>query len=139
MSNILNLIGITIFGVWLLASRSKNKNKNKQTLNEETLDDEEIRKNTVCKFDDEKLSQQDFENIVVRNCRRIKRVYNVNVEGSVVSAKFQSQSGITSWSFVIDFNDYGKITGRYWISTTNKNSEIPRAIANMVKESIEQL
>lgn len=130
MGKFLNILGVAALGTGLLMLRNKNK---------EALAEEERRKNTVCKFDDEKLSQKEFENIVVQICKHIKRINNINVNGPIINGTVRSQSGISSWKFIIDFNDYGKITGRYWIFSNNKDSVIPTAIANMVKEHIEEL
>lgn len=130
MGKFLNILGVTALGAGLLVLRNKNK---------EVLEEEERRKNTVCKFDDEILSQKEFENIVIQNCKRIKRINNITVNGPIINGTVRSQSGISSWEFTIDFNDYGKITGRYWIFSNNKDSVIPTAIANMVKEHIEEL
>lgn len=130
MGKFLNILGVAALGTGLLVLRNKNK---------EALAEEERRKNTVCNFDDEKLSQKEFENIVIQNCKRIKRINNITVNGPIINGTVRSQSGISSWGFTIDFNDYGKITGRYWIFSNNKDSVIPTAIANMVKEHIEEL
>lgn len=130
MGKFLNILGVAALGTGLLVLRNKNK---------EALEEEERRKNTVCKFDDEKLSQKEFENFIIQNCKRIKRINNITVNGPIINGTVRSQSGISSWEFTIDFNDYGKITGRYWIFSNNKDSVIPTAIANMVKEHIEEL
>lgn len=130
MGKFLNILGVAALGTGLLVLRNKNK---------EALEEEERRKNTVCKFDDEKLSQKEFENFIIQNCKRIKRINNITVNGPIINGTVRSQSGISSWEFTIDFNDYGRITGRYWIFSNNKDSVIPTAIANMVKEHIEEL
>lgn len=130
MGKFLNILGVAALGTGLLVLKNKNK---------EAFAEEERRKNTVCEFDDENLSQKEFENIVIQNCKHIKRINNINVNGPIINGTVRSQSGISSWKFIIDFNDYGKITGRYWIFSNNKDSVIPTAIANMVKEHIEEL
>lgn len=130
MSKFLKVISVAAIGAGLLMVRRKNK---------EAIAEEERRKNTVCKFDDEKLSRKDFENIVIQNSKHIKRISSINVNGPIINGTVRSQSGISSWDFTIDFNDYGEITGQYWIFSDNEDSEIPKAIANMVKEHIEQM
>lgn len=47
-----------------------------------------------------------------------------------------SQSGISEWEFELDFNDYGKITGSYWIYSDNYDSMIPKALGNSIQEEI---
>ena len=47
-----------------------------------------------------------------------------------------SQSGISEWDFELDFNDYGKITGTYWISSDNYDSMIPETLGNLIQKAI---
>lgn len=128
MGKFWNILGIVAVGTGLLVVRKKNK---------EAIEEEERRKNTLCKFD-EKLSQEDFKNIAYQNCKRIKRIHDLNIVGPIISAAVYSQSGISSWQFTIDFNDYGRITGRYWISSNNDDSSIPSIIADNIKIAVEQ-
>ena len=50
----------------------------------------------------------------------------------IVSGSFRSQSGLTSCDFEIDFNDYWHITGKYWISSENPESSIPKHITQNI-------
>ena len=59
-------------------------------------------------------------------------VLNSNRNGLIVSGSFRSQSGLTSCDFEIDFNDYGHITGKYWISSENPESSIPKHITQNI-------
>lgn len=61
---------------------------------------------------------------------------NLNIEGPIVYGTVRSQSGISDWSFTIDFNDFGRITGSYWLSSDNRDSEIPSTIAKRMKSDI---
>lgn len=93
------------------------------------------RKETPCNFDNG-ISKSEFYEIIEKECTAIKRIKEFTVDGPVVRAKVSSQSGISEWRFKIDFNDYGKITGNYWISTKNQDSKIPETIAKQIKASI---
>lgn len=100
---------------------------------------EQKRRNTPCVFTNE-LTEETFENIAFRSLRKLKKkkvlieVYNAKVYGTVTS-----QTGLTEWDFTIDFNDYGKISGVYWLWSENDDSLIPRHIAEAIKAEIEKI
>ena len=97
--------------------------------------EEERRRNTPCTFDG-RITKEDFSLIAKKACKSVKRVSSFSVEGPVISAIVRSQSGISSWNFTIDFNDYGNITGKYWINKENSDSKIPLVIAQRMQEEI---
>lgn len=93
------------------------------------------RKNTPCNFDNG-ISQSDFNDIVKIACQSIERVIDYSVNNTKIRGKVRSNSGITDWHFTIDFNDYGNITGRYWLESKNNDSKIPEVIAERIKSDI---
>ncbi len=97
--------------------------------------EEKKRKNTPCSFND-KITEEEFKYIAEAACSSIKRVIEVSVEGPIVNASVRSQSGISNWQFKIDFNDYGSVTGKYWLTNENSDSQIPSVIAERIKEEI---
>ena len=99
--------------------------------------EEQRRRDTPCEFNDS-VSYGDFCSIVYQSTRYIKRL-TVNVEGPIIYGTVRSQSGISSWRFKIDFNDYGKITGRYWISSDNTDSIIPQNLAEHIQNAIKNI
>lgn len=98
---------------------------------EREKEEERIRKNTPCNFDGY-ISYDEFESLVIDECKRIKRVKSVQIRGPFVYGEYESQSGLSRYSFEIDFNDYGKITGKYWLSQENKDSKVPIVVANNI-------
>lgn len=94
---------------------------------------EEKRKNTPCKFNDG-VSQAEFNEIVKMSGKRIKRLTSLISHGPIVYGMVESQSGLSEWAFEIDFNDYGHITGKYWITTDNDDSKIPECVADRIKK-----
>ena len=68
--------------------------------------------------------------------KKIKRVKNISVSGPFVCGEVESQSGISTWDFCVDFNDYGHITGKYWIRSENDDSSIPSRIGEMISEQL---
>lgn len=69
------------------------------------------RRNTPCYFNDG-ISAGEFEEIAISLAKPIKRLM-VSVDGPVVYGEVRSQSGISTWNFKLDFNDWGHITGTY--------------------------
>ena len=105
----------------------------------EKREEEKRRKNTPCYFDGN-ITENAFINIAYSATRQIKK-RNVNIEvcGPVVYGTVESQSGLSDWSFSIDFNDYGSITGTYWLHSNNQDSIIPQKIASIMSEEISKL
>lgn len=97
--------------------------------------EERQRRNTPCNFDNG-ISKEEFITIAESVCKPIKRITKFSIEGPIIKATVRSQSGISDWKFSIDFNDYGKITGRYCISGGNSDSKIPSSVAERIKEII---
>lgn len=82
------------------------------------------------------ITRTEFETSAYQAAAGVKRLNKIDVEGPVVSGTVKSQSGLNTWSFKIDFNDHGQVTGNYWIYSENKDSDIPKFIANRIKESV---
>ena len=102
-------------------------------------EEEERRRNTPCKFSNQ-LTKEDFEEIVNHAIKGVKRKkIEIAITGPVIKGEVVSQSGLSTWKFSIDFNDYGKISGKYWIKTENSDSTIPKHIAEEIKTEIEKI
>ena len=93
------------------------------------------RKGTPCNFDNG-IDKETFYAIIEKECQAINRIENYQIDGTLIRAKVRSQSGISEWKFTIDYNDYGKITGNYWITSKNSDSKIPETLANRIKQGI---
>lgn len=93
------------------------------------------RRETPCHFNDG-ISKEQFQTIVSESAKHIKRLKTFYVEYTIVHGTAVSQSGLSEWNFTIDFNDYGHITGRYWISSDNSDSTLPKVLAERIKERI---
>ena len=98
--------------------------------------EQERRRNTPCRFE-EGFSEADFEQMANRAARKIKRLEKVAVDGPIVYGMVQSQSGISDWYFMLDFNDYGHITGTYWCSSDNEDSNIPTRLGSLIQDEID--
>lgn len=89
------------------------------------------RRSTPMGFD-EGLSHQQFCDIVQTAAKATPRVRSAVIESALVTIQVKSSSGLTTWSADVDYNDYGRLTGRYWIYTENDQSLIPRHFADLV-------
>lgn len=98
---------------------------------------EERRRNTPCYFNGT-ITMNIFYSIVHKCTKHIKRL-NITVEGPVIYGTVRSQSGISTWNFTLDFNDYGDITGDYWLWNENIDSNLPENVAESIKNEIIKL
>ena len=95
------------------------------------------RKNTPCHFSPA-LTQSDFKELAISVAKPIKRL-RVSVENEFVVGEVRTSSGINTWTFKLDFNDYGRISGRYWFRfRDNVDSQIPDSYAKQLKSAIEE-
>ncbi|WP_146082399.1 MULTISPECIES: hypothetical protein [unclassified Rathayibacter] len=99
--------------------------------------EEARRKNSVPEFDD-RMTSQDFAAAAKRLAKSAPRVHEVTVADMNVKIKVRSVSGLTKWTAELDFNDHGKLSGRYWIRSENDQSPIPEHIANALQAEIER-
>ena len=127
--------GATAVGIGAMIKATK---RNKQRRLQEQAE-EERRKNTPCHFVDG-ISENAFSRIVKRSSKRFRRLKVTRIDGAVIYLEYYSQSGLSSYNAVIDFNDYGHITGRYWLENENEDSNLPTAFADYLsKQLIEKL
>ncbi|MDT3344473.1 hypothetical protein [Microbacterium aquilitoris] len=95
------------------------------------------RRATAPVFDDG-LTESDFRASVDQAVRKTPRVVEASVAGLVVAITVRSSSGLTKWSAEIDLNDYGHLTGRYWIRSENSQSPIPQHFAHELTAEVER-
>ena len=60
--------------------------------------EQERRRNTPCRFIDG-FSEYEFEQMVKRTGKNIRRLTEVSINGPIVYGTVRSQSGISEWSF----------------------------------------
>ena len=96
---------------------------------------EVARKQTPCVFTSS-LTEDDFNKLAIDVAKPIKRL-RVSTSRQYVRGDVRAQSGLSTWSFTLDFNDFGKVTGRYWIRYLgNADSQIPRTYADKLSRAI---
>ena len=83
------------------------------------------------------LTHEQFEEIAKVSIKPMRKKFS---NYGVVDGKFYgtiiSQSGISEWDFVVDFNDFGKLTGEYWLQSENHDSTIPRRVAETIRYAV---
>ena len=92
----------------------------------------------VCHFCDG-ITQEEFDEIVHKVTRRIKRIKECWTEGSLVVCNVYSQSHISVWQFWIEFNDHGRLSGdwTHW-HRENTQSDMVESVANQISEAIKE-
>jgi len=45
---------------------------------------------------------------------------------------------LSEWNFKVDFNDYGHLTGQYWLTSDNDDSNIPSHVADNISSMIRE-
>ena len=79
------------------------------------------------------LTEQDFHAMVARVASQTPRLAGTTIDGLVVEITIRSNSGLSTWSATLDFNDYGNPSGRYWIRTENDQSPVPEWFAKKLQ------
>ena len=90
---------------------------------------------TAYRFN-EGLTEEKFKEIVLDCANKIKRIQNINVDGLTVYCTVISVTGLTSWKFILDYNDCGELTGECYIKTGNYDSDIPQRLNNLIYEKL---
>lgn len=122
--------GMGLFFKKMLDSANESAEERKRAQREE-----EKRKRTKCCFSDG-ISMDEFRHIVKQSVRYIKRVKILPIDDAIVYGTVRSNSGLSEWNFTIDFNDYGHLTGKYWLQSDNEDSDVPRVIAEKISALI---
>lgn len=107
--------------------------KHKQEIRQQA---ERDRRNCECRFSNG-ITEDEFSTMAYRIAKRIRRL-RISVKGPRIVGDVESQSGISTWSFEIDFNDYGQVTGAWWmLYKENFDSNIPTRFAELLQQEIE--
>ena len=99
------------------------------------LEEDKRRMNTLCSFDGS-ISYEEFQSAVHSATKTIRRLKVLEIDGPIVRCSVRSSSGISTWEFSLDFNDYGDITGKCWINSDNEESTIPSVFVDRIQEEL---
>ena len=128
---LLEVLAAGAVGLGLLALVNK-ANKEEQA----RIEENNRRKNTPCLFDGP-ISEEEFQAVVRSAAKSIRRLKVLEIDGPVVRCSVRSASGISTWEFSLDFNDYGNITGECWMETDNEESTIPSVLKERIQDELE--
>lgn len=117
-------------GLWLLSILGEVKEEERAKKEEELR-----RKNTICTFDGS-ISYDEFQAVVRSAAKTIRRLKVTEIDGPIVRCSVRSSSGLSTWDFTLDFNDYGDITGEYWVSSDNDESTVPTVFAERIQDAL---
>ena len=131
-----SLLGLLAVGGILAWLHHESKKEEEKILLQNEENDR--RRKIKCSFD-EGITKEEFSNIVSKVTKRIKRIKNVSITETVICGSVESQSGISTWSFLIDFNDYGHLTGKHWVTSDNEESNIPYRVGDMIEQEIKMI
>lgn len=120
--------GIGIISLFAILRKSAKEEAEKQA--------EEERRRSIPIDYSKNISKETFEKIVFEETKRVKRITSTIINGPTIICSVISRSGISEWNFSIDFNDYGNLTGKYWVSSDNSDSQIPSLIAQNISDKI---
>ena len=134
----MSILGLIIGGMAIkrIMSVSAEKQRRQEAEYQEKKE-EERRRRFICHFCDG-ISWEDFRMLVLKVAKRFrKKLIYCDVQGTYVYCTVRSQSGISTWNFTVDFNDYGHLTGNYyWIACENLDSQLPDAFADAISAEI---
>ena len=89
----------------------------------------------VCTFDSV-LTREQFCRLVKRTAKSFRRIKEYTIDGAEIRGTALTNSGLNEWEFSIDFNDYGRVTGKYSISTDNYESTLVDRFAERIQEEV---
>lgn len=96
---------------------------------------ERKRRNAWHGFDDI-LTEEQFQDMALEVSMVFPRIKAMSFTGAAIHATVESISGLSTWGFFADFNDYGMVTGSYWLDSENEESDIPYLFADALAEKI---
>lgn len=132
-------LGIVESDEQIEARRKKREKEYDQSVAEDfkRFNDYNYRKNQAFSFDS-RMSFEEFKALAINIAKPIKRLY-VEVESHYVKGTVRTISGLDYWKFEIDFNDYGRLSGKYWIEKKeNYDSDLPEKYADRLSMAINE-
>ena len=94
------------------------------------------REQTPVSFSDG-LSFETFKKIANAAAEKIKRIEDIRVhDDGTIYCDVRSNSGLSTWFFSLDFNEWGHITGGYWSFQDNDDSTVPDHVGQTISGMI---
>lgn len=122
-------VGIALIGAGI------NQAANDAKENARIVAEERRRRNAPLVFDTG-ITQAEFIALATEIAQTLPRLHDVEVIGMSVNLDIASNTGLTVWGARVDFSDYGRLTGRYWLTSDNDDSPIPEHFADRLQEQV---
>ena len=87
----------------------------------------------------DRISEQEFSAIVTKVLKQNANVDSFTVRGSSVSVRIVSRLRGENVDVFLDYDDAGKITGRFSYAQTQSESSWPLLLGNTIAECIKQI
>lgn len=97
---------------------------------------EERRRRSAPLVFDSGITQEEFVALATDTAQTLPRLHGLEVMGMTVLLDIASNTGLSVWSARVDFSDYGRLTGRFWLTSENHDSPIPEHFADQVQEQL---
>lgn len=82
------------------------------------------------------ITDDDLFQIVQKAAQGINRIKEITVKAAVVRGTVLSLNKLSTWTFRINFNDQGRLTGHYTIISENDDSTVPKRLAEEISKEI---
>lgn len=83
-----------------------------------------------------RITNDELVQIARDEAKKYDRITDIAVDDALVKGIVLSQHKLSTWTFEIDFNDNGELTGDYTISSENYDSTIPQRLAQEISKEI---
>ena len=91
---------------------------------------------TIPYIQNRDITSNDLIQIAHNAAKRFERIKDVAIKDAVIYGTVISQHKASTWSFSINFNDHGELTGNYKILSENTDSTIPERFAKEISKEI---
>jgi len=85
------------------------------------------------------LTERELEDIIHEAAENTQRFVEYRIEGTTVYATFSSNSRKNAWDAVYDFNDNGRITGRFKCEVAYLSAKAPRWFGENIEILVRRL
>lgn len=82
------------------------------------------------------ISPEEFRKIAEKAAVDLPRIVRTTVYGASILVTVESKTGLTEWTFALEFDNYGSLTGNYTVWTENEDSAIPDALGRRIQREL---
>ena len=143
----LGALALGALGIGALINHNKKREEEEKQKEEESHKyweawrEKEERRKTSAPIYTEGVTEDDMRRIINDATKWNKRLISCEFDPNrlLITCKMRSNTGSTKWKFELDFNNFGHIDGTYRITQENKDSPIPKSMAEDIADEIKKL